>query len=69
MIQRHMPIGYKLVNGKIEVQEEQAKTVKRIFKDYINGKSMTAIAKELTAMEVMNSNKKPNWNHGCTQTG
>ena len=64
MIQRHMPMGYKMVNGNIEIQKEQAETVKKIFRDYINGKSMTAIAKELTAMEVMNSNKKPNWNHG-----
>jgi len=64
MIQRHMPMGYKMVNGNIEIQEEQAKTVKRIFKDYINGKSMIAIAKELTAMRVMNANKTPNWNHG-----
>ena len=64
MMQRHMPMGYKMVNGNIEIQEEQAKTVKRIFKDYINGKSMIAIAKELTAMKVINANKTPNWNHG-----
>ncbi|WP_313560232.1 recombinase family protein [Ruminiclostridium cellobioparum] len=64
MMQRHMPIGYKMVNGNIEIQEEQAKIVKRIFNDYINGKSMIAIAKKLTAMKVMNANKTPNWNHG-----
>ncbi len=64
MMQRHMPMGYKMVNGNIEIQEEQAETVKKIFTDYINGKSMIAIAKELTAMKVMNANKEPNWNHG-----
>jgi site-specific DNA recombinase len=64
MMQRHMPMGYKMVNGNIEIQEEQAEIIKRIFMDYINGKSMIAIAKELTAMNVLNANKKPNWNHG-----
>lgn len=64
MIQRHMPMGYKMVNGNIEIQKEQAKTVKKIFRDYIKGKSMTAIAKELTVMEVTITNQKPNWNHG-----
>ncbi|PYG84926.1 recombinase-like zinc beta ribbon protein [Ruminiclostridium sufflavum DSM 19573] len=64
MMQRHMPLGYKMVNGNIEIQEEQAEIIKRIFKDYINGKSMIAIAKELTVMNVLNANKKPNWNHG-----
>lgn len=57
-------MGYKMENGNIEIQEEQAKTVKRIFRDYIKGKSMVAIAKELTALKIMNANKKPNWNHG-----
>lgn len=64
MIQRHMPMGYKMVNGNIVIQKEQAKTIKKIFRDYIKGKSMTAIAKELTAMKIMNANQKPNWNHG-----
>ncbi len=64
MMQRHMPMGYKMVNGNIEIQEEQAEIIKRIFMDYINGKSMIAIAKELTAMNALNANNKPNWNHG-----
>jgi site-specific DNA recombinase len=64
MMQRHMPMGYRMVNGSIEIQEEQTEIVKTIFRDYINGKSMIGIAKELTAMEILNANKKPNWNHG-----
>ena len=64
MMQRHIPMGYKMVNGAVEIQEEQAKTVKSIFTDYIAGKSMFAIAKDLTAAGVLNANKKPNWNHG-----
>lgn len=63
-MQRHMPIGYRMVNGTIEIDEEQSRTIRNIFKDYINGKSMIAIAKELTATKIVNANKKPNWNHG-----
>jgi len=59
-----MPIGYKMINGNIEIDEEQAKTVKAIFEEYIKGKSMLAIAKELTEKGILNANKKTNWNHG-----
>jgi hypothetical protein len=64
MMQRHMPMGYKMVNGQIILHEEQAEIVKTIFTDYTAGKSMVAIAKELTIGGVLNANKKPNWNHG-----
>lgn len=64
MMQRHMPIGYKMVNGSVELHEEQEAVVRRIFADYIAGKSMIAIANDLTARGVLNANKKPNWNHG-----
>lgn len=64
MMQRHMPMGYKMVNGQIEVNEEQAQIVKAIFADYVKGKSLKAIATELTDRNVLNANKKPNWNHG-----
>ena len=63
-MQRHMPMGYKLVNGQIEINEEQANIVKSIFVDYVKGKSLKAIATELTDRSVLNANKKPNWNHG-----
>ena len=64
MMQRHMPMGYKMVNGLIEINEEQAQIVKAIFTDYAKGKSLNAIAIELTESGVFNANKKPNWNHG-----
>lgn len=64
MMQRHMPMGYKMVNGQIEINEEQAEIVKSIFIDYIKEKSLKAIAKELTERGILNANKKPNWNHG-----
>ncbi len=63
-MQSHMPIGYKMINGIIEIDDKQAKTVKTIFEEYIKGKSMLAIAKELTEKGIFNANKKTNWNHG-----
>lgn len=63
-MQSHMPIGYKMINGNIEIEDKQAKTVKTIFEEYIKGKSMLAIAKELTEKGIPNANKKTNWNHG-----
>ena len=64
MMQRHMPMGYKMVNGVVELHEEQAAVVRTIFADYIAGKSMIAIAKDLKDGGVLNANKKINWNHG-----
>ncbi|HCX61633.1 MAG TPA: recombinase [Clostridiales bacterium] len=64
MMQSHMPLGYKMINGNIEIDDKQAKTVKAIFEEYIKGKSMLAIAKELTEKGILNANKKTNWNHG-----
>lgn len=63
-MQRHMPIGYKLVDGKIELNAEKVAIVQKIFKDYLNGASLHGIAKELIATGFLNANNKPNWNHG-----
>lgn len=63
-MQRHMPIGYKMVNGKIKIDETNAKVVKKVFKDYLSGASTYGLAKELTAMGFLNANNKPSWNHG-----
>ncbi len=63
-MQRHMPIGYKLVDGRVVLNVEKVALVQKIFKDYLNGTSMIAIAKELTTTGFLNANNKPNWNHG-----
>jgi len=59
-----MPLGYKIVNGKVIFDKENAAVIKKIFKDYQNGLSLHAIAKELTNIGFLNANNKPNWNHG-----
>ena len=33
----HIPYGYKIVNGKAEVDEEQAEGVRKLFDGYIAG--------------------------------
>lgn len=64
MMQRHMLIGYKMVNGKIQIDETKEKIVKKVFKDYLSGVSTYGLAKELTVMGFLNANNKPSWNHG-----
>jgi site-specific DNA recombinase len=54
-MQRHTPIGFRMRNGKIYVEEEKAKVVKKVFADYLSGISTYAIAKELTAKGFPNA--------------
>ncbi len=63
-MQRHTPMGYRMRNGKIFLEEEKAKVVRKVFADYLSGISTYAIAKELTANGILNANNKPSWNHG-----
>lgn len=64
MMQRHMPIGYKLVDGKIQLDESKAAVVKKIFADYLSGASTSSLAKQVTEMGFPNANNKASWNHG-----
>jgi len=64
MAQRHMPIGYKLVDGKIQIDEAKGNVVKRIFRNYATGASLLIIARELAAAGLLNANNQPNWYHG-----
>lgn len=64
MIQRHMPIGYKLVDGKVQPDASKINAVKQIFQDYAAGASLQDIAGTLTASGFLNASNKPNWYHG-----
>lgn len=64
MMQRHMPMGYRIVDGRAEIVPEAAQIVKKIFSDYLNGISTYRIAKSLTARGILNASHKPSWNHG-----
>lgn len=49
--------GYKVVNKKLEYNEEQAPIVKYIFEQYNNGKIVREIIEDLTARGVLYKNK------------
>lgn len=63
-MQRHMPMGYRMQDGRVFLEEGKAKVVRKVFADYLSGISTYAIAKELTAGGIPNANNKPSWNHG-----
>ena len=44
---RSIPFGYCVVNGCFALNENEAKAVRKIFADYIGGKSLKAIAAEM----------------------
>lgn len=44
--------GYRIEKGKIEINEDEAKIVRMIFEDYINGLGCTRIAKKLREMGI-----------------
>lgn len=64
MKQWHMPIGYKMMDGKIVLDSEKTEVIKKIFTNYINGSSLTKIAEELSAAGFPNAYNKPSWKHG-----
>lgn len=64
MIQRHMPLGYRIENGRAVLVPETVMVVKRIFDAYVSGISTYRIARELTAQGILNARHKPSWNHG-----
>lgn len=62
-MQWHTPIGYKVINGKIEVYEEHKNLVVQIFTDYDNGISAWQIAKTLKENGVTNAHDRVGWFH------
>ena len=64
MRQRHMPLGYRMVEGKIVIDPETAEIINRIFQEYSEGASLYQLARKLTEQGALNANHKPVWNHG-----
>lgn len=64
MIQRHMPLGYRMVKGKIEIEPEKAELVRLIFREYLEGNSMYRIADKMMELGALNASHKPTWTHG-----
>ena len=64
-MQTHIPTGYKMVNGKLVIDEVKSKTILKIFNEYVGGKTILALSKELTANKVPKGTGKTNWTHGA----
>lgn len=62
-MQWHMPIGYKVVDGKITICEEQRKIVEQIFTDYDSGVAAGRIAQNLKGRNICNAKGKVS--HPC----
>ena len=45
---RSIPFGYCMVNGKYALNNPEAEAIRKIFSDYIGGKSLKTIAAEMT---------------------
>jgi len=62
----HMPTTYFLgydtdKDGNIIIDEEQAKVVRRIFEEFLNGKGTPSIAKGLTEDEELTARGNVTW--------
>lgn len=56
---RNIPFGYCVVNGRFAVNENEAEIVRKIFADYISGKSLKAIDAEI---KIPYNSGKEKWN-------
>ena len=56
---RSIPFGYCMVNGKYALNAPEAETVRKIFAEYIGGKSLKTIAAE---MQIPYNTGKAVWN-------
>lgn len=62
-------LGYrKGADGKPEIDEKQAVIIRRIFSEYLAGKSLLNIAKDLTADKIPTARGKTNWSSARVQS-
>jgi DNA invertase Pin-like site-specific DNA recombinase len=57
------PYGYRLIDNQLEVNETEAEVVRRIFAEYLGGRSSTSIAQGLMDDEVPFKNGIVKWRH------
>lgn len=63
-MQWHTPIGYRIIEGKIVVDEEKSKIVQQIFTEYDHGISLIKIAGNLKERGIKNTHGRVTWTHG-----
>lgn len=57
------PFGYRLVEGTLQIHEQEAEIVRYVFHSYLNGKSKEEIADELTARGIPTRDKNGRWQY------
>ena len=63
------PFGYRLVEGKeLEIIPEEAEIVKRIYREFLQGKSTNAIATTLTKEGIPTPGKKAVWQRATVES-
>ena len=63
------PLGYDVVDNKLVVNEEEAETVRYIFRRYLDGVGTHTIAKELTSMGAKTKKRNNTVWHDSTVVG
>lgn len=58
---RYIPYGYTMRNGRTVISNEEAKVIREIFKAYLDGASLKAIAEELTGRQIPYTQKTTTW--------
>lgn len=53
--------GYRLINGHLQIEESEAVIVRMIFREYLAGKSLEAIAEKITALGIPTRDGKSRW--------
>jgi len=57
------PFGYRLVDGALRIDEQEAEIIRYIFDSYLSGRSKDEIAAELTARGLTTRDGKARWRY------
>lgn len=63
IVGRPNPLGYDFIDGQIVVNEEEAETVRYIFKRYLEGAGATKIGRELQSMGIKTKKGNSSWSN------
>ena len=58
---RYIPYGYTIQNGRTVISTEEAEVIRDIFKAYLDGASLKAIAEDLTSRQIPYTQKTTTW--------
>jgi hypothetical protein len=59
---RYLPFGYRIANGVLTAEKNEAEAVRQIYADYLTGMSYQSIAAKLSAGTVPYKADSPAWN-------